>query len=331
MAPIPSTMKAVQFQRNGGVEVLEYVDVPVPTLAPGHILVRNHYSGVNYIDTYFRAGLYKAPGFPMILGREGAGEVIAVHDSISDFAPGARVVFMSGVDTQSYAEYCAVPASTATALPDGLSTELAAASFLQGLTSLTLIREAAGVQPGQWTLVHAAAGGVGTLMVQMLRAIGAKVIGTASTEEKCALARKNGAEWTINSKDDIVAKVKEITGGHGIDVIFDGVGKDTFERDLEMIAVKGTLISFGNASGAVPPVNILRLGAKNIRLMRPVLNPYVDEWQDRQRYSKQLFDMIISEKLHISIHKVYALSDAASAHTDIESRKTMGKLLIKCN
>lgn len=245
MAPIPPTMKAVQISQNGGVEVLEYNDVPVPTVGEGQILVRNHYAGLNFIDTYFRSGLYKVPHFPLTLGREGAGEVIDAHSSVSNIPVGSRVVFMGTYGT--YGEYSAVAASDAIIIPDALSTDKAAAAFLQGLTAWTFIREAGEVKAGQWVLVHAAAGGVGGLLVQMLRAIGAKTIGTASTEEKCELARKYGAGWTINSNDDIVAKVKEITGGHGADVIFDGVGKSTFDADIDLIAPKGHLVSFGNA------------------------------------------------------------------------------------
>ena len=246
MAPVPSSMKAIQIAKNGGLEVLEYKDVPVPALKEGQVLVRNEYAGINFIDTYFRSGLYPAPGFPLTLGREAAGEVVAAHPSVTGLQPGARVVYMAN-DAGAYAQYSPVSATGVVPIPDGLSTEKAAAVYIQGLTAWTFIREAGQVKPGQWTLVHAAAGGVGLLLVQMLRSVGAKVIGTASTEEKLELARKNGAEWTINSHDDVVAKVKEITGGHGIDVIFDGVGKATFDADLEMIALNGNLISFGNA------------------------------------------------------------------------------------
>ncbi|EQK99310.1 Alcohol dehydrogenase superfamily, zinc-type [Ophiocordyceps sinensis CO18] len=291
---LPSTAKAVQMAKTGGVDVFEYKDVPVPSApGPGQLLVRNRFAGVNYRDTYFRTGLYAAPVLPLIL---------------------------------------VVSAATAVAVPDGLELDKAAAVLLQGLTAWIFIREAANVQPGQWTLVHAAAGGVGLLLVQMLRIVGAKVIGTASSEEKRELARKNGAGWTLDSRsDDMVARVKEITDGHGVDVIFDGVGKATFDAGLEMIAIKGHFISFGNASGAVPPVNILQLGPKNIKLMRPGLFGYVAERKDMERYTSELFDLVTSSQLNVVIHDVYPLKDVARAHTDIESRKTSGKLLIKCD
>ncbi|KAJ6444934.1 LOW QUALITY PROTEIN: putative quinone oxidoreductase [Purpureocillium lavendulum] len=321
-------MKAIA--KNGGVDVLEVNDVPVPQPGPGQVLVRNRFSGVNFIDTYFRTGLYAAPRFPLTLGREAAGEVVAAGADVPAALrePGTRVVYM---DSAAYAQFAAVPAASVVAIPEALSYERAAAAFLQGLTAWTFVREAGDVKPGQWTLVHAAAGGVGLLLVQMLRSVGAKVIGTASTPEKCELARSNGAGWTINSHDDVVAKVKEITGGHGIDVIFDGVGKATFDADLEMIAMKGHLISFGNASGAVPPLSILKLGPKNVKLMRPVVNGYVAERADLERYSAELFDLITSGKVNVAIHKTYALKDVAQAHQDIESRKTSGKLLLDCD
>lgn len=245
---LPSTAKAVQIAKTGGVDVFEYKDVPVPSApGPGQLLVRNRFAGVNYRDTYFRTGLYAAPVLPLILGHEAAGEVVAAApDASPDFPPGTRVAYIANGGT--YAEYTVVSAATAVAVPDGLELDKAAAVLLQGLTAWIFIREAANVQPGQWTLVHAAAGGVGLLLVQMLRIVGAKVIGTASSEEKRELARKNGAGWTLDSRsDDMVARVKEITDGHGVDVIFDGVGKATFDAGLEMIAIKGHFISFGNA------------------------------------------------------------------------------------
>lgn len=248
MAPIPASMTAVRIPKNGGVEVLEYkTTYPVPSLKPGEVLVRNAFAGVNYIDTYFRSGLYAATSFPMGLGREAAGEVVAVEgDAPKSITVGTKVVYM-GANSGAYAEYSAVPSQNCIAIPEGVSEDVAAAVYLQGLTAWTLVRDAANVQAGQWALVHAAAGGVGLLLVQMLSAVGAKVIATASTDEKLELAKSHGAGWTVKSSDDLVGKVKEITGGHGIDAIFDGVGKATFDADLEMIAVAGWLISFGNA------------------------------------------------------------------------------------
>ncbi|KAG5998678.1 hypothetical protein E4U52_006474 [Claviceps spartinae] len=324
MPPIPRTMKAIQITETGGPSILQLKDVPVPEPSASQVLVKNEFSGVNYIDTYFRTGLYPAQ-LPIILGREAAGTVVASQSS--QVPVGTRVVYMS---MGTYAQYSAVELSSVIQIPEHLSTEKAVAVYLQGLTAWTLIKEAANVQKGQWVLVHAAAGGVGLLLVQMLRSIGAKVIGTASTEEKRELAQAKGAEWTIDSGEDVVAKVKEITGGHGIDAIFDGVGQATFDADLEMIALKGHLVSFGNASGAVPPVNILKLGAKNVKLVRPVLYGYITERKDLEAYSRELFTLVASGKLDVVIHDVYPLSEVARAHVDIESRKTTGKLLIRC-
>lgn len=248
MASIPTIMKASQMVGNGGVDVLECREIPVPSLSDGQVLIKNEYSGINFIDIYFRTGLYKVPSFPWTLGTEASGYIIATHPSVSSLDVGNRVVYMAAGPSGTYAEFTAVDASKVVAIPDDVSNETAAAICLQGLTAWTMITEAANVQPDQWCLVHAAAGGVGILLVQMLKHIGAKIVATASTEEKLTLARNHGAASSILSDDeDLVKHVMEITNGHGIDVIFDGVGKDTFNMDLQIIANKGRLISFGNA------------------------------------------------------------------------------------
>ncbi|KAJ9150820.1 NAD(P)-binding protein [Pleurostoma richardsiae] len=334
---IPKTMSGILIEAPGGVEALHWKeDLPVPELKEGEVLIKNEYIGVNYIDTYFRTGLYKA-ALPLVTGKEAAGTVAAAHPSVTALRPGDRVAYL---DDHAYAQYAAVAAIKVLPLPEQLTTLQAAASLLQGLTALTFVREAAGlgpaahlgVAPGRpWALVHAAAGGVGTQLCQMLAALGAQVIGTAGGPEKMAAARRNGAQWVIDSRggDDLVAKVKEITGGHGADVIFDGVGKATFEADLELIARKGTLISFGNASGPVPPVDVLRLGPKNIKLMRPVVFNYLVEQEERDKYSKELFDLLATGKVEVKVHEVYPLKEVGRAHTDLESRKTSGKLVLK--
>ncbi|RDA93989.1 hypothetical protein CP533_5002 [Ophiocordyceps camponoti-saundersi (nom. inval.)] len=328
---VPSTMKAVQISRTGGTEVLELrPDLPVPTPSAGQVLVRNLFAGVNFIDTYFRTGLYPAPGLPLTLGREAAGEVVSGG---GDALPaGTRVVYVpTDLATGTYAQYTAVAADRVVVIPDKVATDVAAAVFLQGLTAWTFIREAADIKPDTWTLVHAAAGGVGLLLVQMLRHVGARVIAAAGSEEKRELARRNGAGWVVDSRaDDMVAQVKDITGGHGVDVIFDGVGKSTFDADLEMIAVKGLLISYGNASGPVEPFSILRLTPKNMKLMRPTLMVYVSERHDLVKYTTELFDLVASDKVKVAIHGLYPLKDVAKAHNDLEGRKTTGKLLLDC-
>jgi NADPH2:quinone reductase len=241
-------MNGVQFVRTGGVEVLDYrTDLPVPELKEGEVLVKNQYAGVNFIDTYYRNGLYKV-ALPMILGREGAGRVVKAHDTVaSSFKEGDSVAYMDA-NAGTYGSYSAVPAAKLLNLPRGLSTQQAAASLLQGLTAWTFIREAGQVKAGQWVLVHAAAGGVGTQLVQMLREVGAKIIGTASTDEECELAKKNGAQWVVNSNTgNLLEEVMKIMDGHGIDVIFDGIGKATFDLDIELAARKGILVMVGNA------------------------------------------------------------------------------------
>ncbi|KAI9848026.1 MAG: NADPH:quinone reductase [Sclerophora amabilis] len=331
---IPKTMSGILIEKTGGTEVLQHrTDLPVPTPSDGQILVKNEYIGVNYIDTYFRTGLYSSPK-PEILGREACGTVLAQGPNIpaelaATLTPGTRCVWLG---TGSYAEYSATPADKAIALPEAgqLEPATAAAALIQGLTALTLIREAYPVQRGDWVLVHAAAGGTGLWLCQLLRAVGARTIGTASTKEKVDLATANGAGWMVDySHEDVVARVKDITGGEGVKAVFDGVGKTTFDGDLEVLSRKGSLVSFGNASGAVPPVTISRLSAKNIKLLRPTLFNYVTTREEFEHYTNELFRFIVEDKLNVRIHEIYPLKDVARAHNDIEGRKTTGKLLLK--
>ncbi|KAM0276940.1 hypothetical protein ACHAQH_006225 [Verticillium albo-atrum] len=328
---LPQSMPAIQITKTGDPSVLALNTTSVPAVAEGHVLVRNAYAGINYIDTYFRTGLYPtaADAFPLTLGREGAGTIAAAHTSVaSQFPEGTRVVYMGSVG--AYASYSAVPAALVVAIPDALPLDVAAAAWLQGLTAWTFVREAGEVKSGEWALVHAAAGGVGGLLVQMLKAVGARVIATAGSDEKLDAARAKGADFGVNSRSEtLVDEVKKITGGHGVDVVFDGVGKTTFDGDVEMAARKGRLVIFGNASGAVDPVNILRLGGKNLKLMRPVVNNYVTEREELEKYGAELFEMLTSGKVEVPVYKTYALADAAQAHIDLESRTTTGKLLLK--
>lgn len=232
--------------------------------------------------------------------------------------------------TGAYADYSVCNAEKVHKVPAELKPGQAAAALLQGLTALTMIREAHNVQKGEWTLVHAAAGGVGLWLCQLLHATGAKVIGTASTAEKVALAKENGADYMIDySTEDIITRVKEITNGQGTSAIFDGVGKSTFDADLEIAARKGTIVSFGNASGPVPPLTISRLSAKNLKVARPTLFGYIATRQEFEKYTSELFDFIIKDKLNVRIHEVYPLEDIKKAHQDLEGRKTTGKLLLK--
>lgn len=247
-------MKAVLIEKTGGTDVLQYkTDVPVPEPKEGEVLVKNEFIGINYIDNYFRSGVYNPPSFPYILGREGSGTVAAVGPNApSDLPVGTRVAFMG---QSAYAEYTAVTGNYTIPIPDSISTKTAAASLLQALTAVTLIRDAHHVQKGEWVLVTAAAGGVGLWLCQLLKAVGARTIATASTEEKRQLAKENGAEVVLeyheDDRDVFVKKVLEITGGEGVHAVFDSVGKSTFDSSLAVVRRKGSMISFGNASGPV--------------------------------------------------------------------------------
>ncbi|KAI9728238.1 MAG: NADPH:quinone reductase [Chrysothrix sp. TS-e1954] len=333
-ASLPKTMKGVSISKNGGVDVLEYkTDMPVPTPKEGEVLVRNDIAGINYIDTYFRTGLYPCPSFPYTLGREAAGTLIAHGPGSypSSLKQDSHVVFLA---TGAYAEYSAVSSIHTYALPGKVSSETAAASLLQGLTAITLIREAHHVESGDWVLVHAAAGGMGLWLCQLLKATGAHVIGTASTSEKRELASKAGAEVTLEypesmGEDKFVAKVKELTGGQGVPVVFDGVGKKTFDTSLECVRRKGSMVSFGNASGAVDPFTISRLSGKNVKLMRPTLFNYIATREEFERYTTELFALVEQGKVDVTVHKTYDLNAVAQAHQDLEGRKTSGKLLLK--
>lgn len=326
---IPKTMKGVLVQKTGGVEVLEYkTDLPVPTPKEGEVLVKNEFIGINFIDTYFRTGLYPSQK-PEILGREAEGTIVATGPSgnLYDLKVGDRVAWMG---LSAYAEYAAAPAAKTHVIPSALKPGIAAAALLQGLTALTLIKEAYLVKKGDWVLVHAAAGGVGLWLCQLLRVVGARTIGTASTKEKLELAKENGAEVVVNYKEEknFVERIKQITGGEGVKVVFDSTGKDQFENDLEVVVRKGTVVSYGNSSGLVPPLAISRLAAKNVAVLRPSLFNYIYTREEFERYSAELFDLIIKDKLNVRIHKNYPLADIATAHTDLEGRKTTGKLLL---
>ncbi|KAK7989360.1 hypothetical protein PG989_009675 [Apiospora arundinis] len=316
MASIPKTMSGILIEEPGDAEVLKWkTDIAVPQLSEGKILVKNEWVGVNYIDTYFRKGLYKAP-MPMITGGEAGGIVVDVHPSVSNFKAGDRVGYLSST-RGAYAQYNVISPHTCIKLPDNVSTQTAAASLLQGLTALTFIREAHPVKAGEWILVHAAAGGVGSILCEMCSSIGARVIGTAGTPEKMETARKNGAQWVISSRktgDEIVAEVMKITGG-------------------ARHRLKASLIIFGNASGAVPPVDPLRLSAgtpaKNLKLMRPTLFGYVATAEEYHTYATELLEMIEKGIVKLDKTSTYQLENAKQAHLDLESRKTTGKLLLE--
>lgn len=321
-------MKGVIIEKNGGTDVLQYkADLPLPQPKEGQVLVKNDFVGINYIDTYFRTGLYPAPSFPYILGREAEGTIVKTGGGeMYGLKEGDKVVWMA---EGAYAEYTVAAAAKTAKVPKEMDSKIAAAALLQGLTALTLVREAHTVKKGDWVLVHAAAGGTGQWLCKLLKAIGANTIGTASTPEKIDIARKAGATHLINySKEDVKSKVMELTGNNGVIAVFDGVGASTFDLSLDCLARKGSMISFGNASGAVPPVTIARLSPKNARLMRPTLFNFIATREEYDHYVKELFDFIIKDKLEVPIHEVYPLSEVARSHNDLEGRKTTGKLLL---
>ncbi|KAF2265764.1 NAD(P)-binding protein [Lojkania enalia] len=332
MSSLPKTMKAVLIEKTGGTEVLEYkTDFPMPELKEGEVLVKNEFIGINYIDTYFRTGLYPLPHTPYILGREGSGTIAAVGPNAPfDLKVGTRVVYMG---SYAYAEYTPVASKYTIPIPDSIPTKIAAASCLQALTALTLIREAHKVEKGDWVLVTAAAGGVGLWLCQLLKAIGARTIATASTPEKRDLAKQNGAEVLLEyhegDQETFVKKVKEITGGEGVAAVFDSVGKSTFDASLGVVARKGTMVSFGNASGPVTGFALGRLAANNVKLVRPTLFNYIYTREEFQQYAAELWNFIEKDKLNVQIHDVYALHDIVRATEDIEGRKTTGKLLLQ--
>ncbi|VVT56116.1 uncharacterized protein SAPINGB_P004827 [Magnusiomyces paraingens] len=325
---IPSTQKAIRIHKTGDFDVVQLdKDVAVPEISDTQILVKNAYAGINFIENYFRIGLYPA-SYPLTLGREGAGEVVKVGAKVTKFAVGDKVSY---VNPNAYAQYTALEqAAKVLKNPEGIDTKLGAASLLQGLTALTFVKEAYEVKAGDYILVHAAAGGTGSIIVQLAHHFGAHVIGTVSTPEKAQIAKENGADYIINYKtEDIVERVNEITKGQGVQGVFDGVGKSTFETSLAALARKGTLVSFGNASGPVPPVSLLSLSAKNLKILRPTLFNYiysVDEWK---YYSELLFKLIADKVVRIKVSNVYPLEKTRDGLRDLFEGKTTGKLLVE--
>ncbi|KAJ3315594.1 NADPH:quinone reductase [Boothiomyces sp. JEL0838] len=319
--------KAIQVSETGDISVLKYTTVPMPTIKPTQLLVKNHYAGINFIDTYHRTGLYKLP-LPFIPGREASGVVEQVGEQVTGFKVGDRVAYTG---SGTYAEYTAAERSNIIKIPDNVSFELGAAVLLQGLTAVALTRMMHPVQPGQTVLIHAAAGGTGQVLVQLCKLYGATVIGTVSTKAKKELALKAGAHHVIiYTETEIAPKVLELTNGQGVDAVFDGVGKTTFDTSLACLKTLGSLVSFGNASGKVDPIDIMKLVPKCVRLSRPSLFNLIKTQEDFTKYATELFDLISKGKLDISVSKVYDIEEIGQAHTDLETQKTTGKIVIKC-
>lgn len=321
-------MRAIRFAATGGPEVLETVEVETPTPGPGEILVRNQAVGLNFIDTYQRAGLYPVK-LPSGLGSEGAGVVEAVGEGVERFAAGDLAAYASG-PLGAYAEQHVVRAEGAVKPPAGIDAETAAAALLKGMTAEFLLRRCFNLQAGQSCLVHAAAGGVGQILVQWAKAIGAEVIATVGSEAKAERARALGADHVILYRDqDVAAEVKRITGGRGVQVAYDSVGAATFEGTLGSLARRGMFISFGNASGPVPAFEPLRLmRAGSIVFTRPTLFDYAATTAELDESAGALFDMIASGKVKIEIGQRFALAEAADAHRAMESRDTVGASLL---
>ncbi|KAF5096777.1 hypothetical protein D0Z00_002675 [Geotrichum galactomycetum] len=325
---IPTTQSALLIHENGGPEVVKFeTNVPVPQISATQVLIKVKYAGVNFIDTYFRKGLYPST-LPLILGREGAGEIAQVGANVTQFKVGDRVGF---VGQNAYSEYVALEESgNVIPLPDSVDFKTAAASLVQVLTAISLVKEAHPIKKGDFVLVHAAAGGTGSLVVQLAKRRGATVIGTTSTPEKAKLAKSLGADYVINYREeDVAEKVLEYSNGHGADGVYDGVGKDTFEISLKAVARKGTLVSFGNASGAVPPVKLFDLTPKNVKLVRPSLFGYISDPAERKEYTDELFELLKDDTLVLNIYKTYDFKNGNDALIDLESGKTTGKLVVQ--
>lgn len=320
-------MKAIQVKHPGGPEAMELEEVPVPQPKANEAVVKLTASGVNFIDVYFREGRYKAIP-PFVLGQEGAGIVNAVGTGVTSVKNGDRVAWCGVMG--SCAEYAAVLADRLVPIPDGVTDQQAAAAMLQGMTAHYLSHDTYPLKPGETALVHAAAGGVGLLLVQMAHNIGARVIATVSTDEKAKLAREAGADDVIlYSQSDFEAETKRLTGAKGVDVVYDSVGKTTFEKGLNVLRPRGMMVLFGGSSGAVPPFDLIALSQKgSLYVTRPTLVHYIASREDLMSRSGAVFGMIASGKLKLRIEHTYPLAEAQTAHRDLQGRKTTGKLLL---
>lgn len=327
-------MKAVRVHELGGPEVLRYEETSDPTPGKGEVLVKIAAAGVNFLDIYYRSGFHwgghHSRPLPYIPGAEAAGTVVAVGGEVDNFKVGDRVAYGISNGYGSYAEFYAVPGWHLFKLPTAINFPTAAAVMLQGMTAHYLTHSTHAVKPHQTVLVHAAAGGTGLLLVQIAKMLGARVIGTVSTEEKAELARKAGADATIDyTKQDFATEVRKLTGGKGVNVVYDSVGKDTYEKSLDSLAPLGMLVIFGQASGPVPPFDTAALNAKgSLALARPSLTHNVASADDVAWRAGDLFRWIETGKLDVRIGKTFALADAAGAHREMESRRSTGKIIL---
>jgi NADPH:quinone reductase len=320
--------RAIRIERTGGPEVLQWVEQTVGTPGPGEVRVRHHAVGVNYIDTYHRSGLYPVP-LPSGLGAEAAGVVEAVGDGVHHLAVGDRVAYAGG-PLGAYAESRVMPAAPLLKLPDAIVFETAAAMLLKGLTAQYLLRQTFVVQPGQTILLHAAAGGVGLIAAQWAQALGATVIGTVGSDDKIELARANGCSHVIQyRRENVVERVRALTGGRGVPVVYDGVGKDTFFTSLDCLAPRGLLVSYGNASGAVPPFALLELSNRgSLYVTRPTLAHYVATREALEAAAAELFEVVGRGAVRVHVAQRYPLAEAAQAHADLQARRTTGSIVL---
>ena len=320
-------MKAIRIHETGGPEVLRLEQVPDPQPGPGEAVVRLEASGLNFIEVYQRTGLYRSP-LPFTPGGEGAGRVVAVGRDVSEVKPGDRVASTSL--RGSYAELARVPVDKLVPVPDEVETGVAAAVLLQGLTAHYLATSTYPLAQGSWCLIHAAAGGVGLLLCQIAKARGARVIGTVSTDEKAALATQAGADHVVlYTRQDFVSEARRLTGGRGVSVVYDSVGKTTFEGSLNSLAPRGMLVLFGQSSGPVPPVDPQVLNTKgSLYLTRPTLTHYTASSSELLTRARDLFAWLEAGKLQVRIDRTYPVADAAAAHRALEGRETKGKVLL---
>lgn len=320
--------KAIRIHAHGGPEVMQWEEVPTPEPGPGEALVHHTAIGLNYIDVYFRTGLYKAPALPITIGMEAAGRVMAVGQGVTEVAVGDRVAYASG-PIGAYATDRVMAADRLVKLPDGIDDQTAAAMMLQGMTVQYLLRRTYRVKSGDTIVVHAAAGGVGLIMCQWARHLGASVIGVVSTPQKAELARAHGAAHVVIGHEHLVEEVKRITGGAMVPAVYDSVGKDTFYASLDCLAPLGIMINFGSASGPVGAVDVGLLGLKgSLFLTRPGLATYTAKRSDLELAARELFEVVQSGAVKIRVNQTFPLSDAAKAHVALESRQTTGSTVL---
>jgi NADPH2:quinone reductase len=320
--------KAIKMVEVGGPEVMHWVDVEVGEPGPQEVRIKHHAVGLNYIDVYFRKGVYPQP-LPGALGMEAAGMIDAVGSEVKHLQVGDRVAY-AGKPAGAYSQIRVMPAETLVKLPDGISFEQAAAMMLQGLTVQYLVTDSYPVKAGDTVLFHAAAGGVGLIACQWLKLLGATVIGTVGSEEKAALAKAHGCDHTILYKsEDFVKRTRELTGGKGVHVVYDSIGQDTFMQSLDCLRPRGTMVTYGNASGPVAPVDVSILGGKgSLKLTRPTVMTYVHDRSLLEPMAADLFEKVLSGKIKIEVNQTYQLENVAQAHRDLEARKTTGSTIL---